>query len=347
MKFGPVPVEDALGGIVAHAVRREGLVLKKGEMLDQARIDALKTVGVTEIVIARLDVGDIGEDEAARLLANAIAGAHLRIEKPFTGRSNLFAETAGVLMFDTAALDRVNEIDERVTVATLPAFRAVVAGEMMGTVKIIPFAAPGAVVDRAIAAARHVGLRVAPYKSTRISVISTLLPGLKPSVIAKTLRVMNERLAPAGAAIGRASEVAHDAAPLADAIRAAAGDSDLIVVFGASAITDRRDVIPMALELAGGQIDQFGMPVDPGNLLLLGHIGEGAGRKIVLGAPGCARSPKENGFDWVLQRLLAGVPVNAADIRRMGAGGLLMEIISRGQPRGGESPVESDHDGDG
>ena len=347
MKFGPVPVEDALGGIVAHAVRREGLVLKKGEMLDQARIDALKTVGVTEIVIARLDVGDIGEDEAARLLANAIAGAHLRIEKPFTGRSNLFAETAGVLMFDTAALDRVNEIDERVTVATLPAFRAVVAGEMMGTVKIIPFAAPGAVVDRAIAAARHVGLRVAPYKSTRISVISTLLPGLKPSVIAKTLRVMNERLAPAGAAIGRASEVAHDAAPLADAIRAAAGDSDLIVVFGASAITDRRDVIPMALELAGGQIDQFGMPVDPGNLLLLGHIGEGAGRKIVLGAPGCARSPKENGFDWVLQRLLAGVPVNAADIRRMGAGGLLMEIISRGQPRGGESLVESDHDGDG
>lgn len=347
MKFGPVPVEDALGGIVAHAVRREGLVLKKGEMLDQARIDALKTVGVTEIVIARLDVGDIGEDEAARLLANAIAGAHLRIEKPFTGRSNLFAETAGVLMFDTAALDRVNEVDERVTVATLPAFRAVVAGEMMGTVKIIPFAAPGAVVDRAIAAARHVGLRVAPYKSTRISVISTLLPGLKPSVIAKTLRVMNERLAPAGAAIGRVSEVAHDAAPLADAIRAAAGDSDLIVVFGASAITDRRDVIPMALELAGGQIDQFGMPVDPGNLLLLGHIGEGAGRKIVLGAPGCARSPKENGFDWVLQRLLAGVPVNAADIRRMGAGGLLMEIISRGQPRGGESPVESDHDGDG
>ena len=347
MKFGPVPVGDALGGIVAHAVRRDGLVLKKGETLDAARIDALKTAGVTEIVIARLDAGDVGEDEAARLLADAIAGAHLRIEKPFTGRSNLFAASAGVLMFDAAALDRVNEIDERVTVATLPAFRAVVAGEMVATVKIIPFAAPGAVIDRAISAARDVGLRIAPYRPTRISVISTLLPGLKPSVIAKTLRVMNERLAPAGAAIGRASEVAHEAAPLATAIRSATEDSDLIIVFGASAITDRRDVIPMALESAGGQIDQFGMPVDPGNLLMLGHIGEGAGRKIVLGAPGCARSPKENGFDWVLQRLLAGVPVNAADVRRMGAGGLLMEIISRGQPRGGESPVESDHDGDG
>jgi molybdenum cofactor cytidylyltransferase len=347
VKFGPVPVGEALGGIVAHAIRRDGLVLKKGELLDAARIDALKTAGVSEIVIARLETGDIGEDEAARLLADAIAGPQLRIEKPFTGRSNLFAASAGVLMLDAAALDRVNEIDERVTVATLPAFRAVVAGEMIATVKIIPFAAPGAVIDRAISAARDVGLRVAPYRPTRVSVISTLLPGLKSSVIAKTLRVMNERLAPAGAAIAQASEVPHEAAPLAEAIRSVAGVSDLIVVFGASAITDRRDVIPTALEAAGGQIDQFGMPVDPGNLLLLGHIGEGAERKIVLGAPGCARSPKENGFDWVLQRLLAGVPVNAADIRRMGAGGLLMEIISRGQPRGGESPVDADHDGDG
>ena len=76
------------------------------------------------------------------------------------------------------------------------------------------------------------------------------------------------------------------------------------------------------------------MPVDPGNLLLLGELG---GRPV-LGAPGCARSPKENGFDWVLHRLLAGIPVTAADIRRMGTGGLLMEIVSRPQPRtGGEA----------
>jgi molybdenum cofactor cytidylyltransferase len=77
------------------------------------------------------------------------------------------------------------------------------------------------------------------------------------------------------------------------------------------------------------------MPVDPGNLLLLGSLGEGEARKTILGAPGCARSPKENGFDWVLQRVLAGVTVTAADVRRLGAGGLLMEIVARGQPRAG------------
>ena len=109
---------------------------------------------------------------------------------------------------------------------------------------------------------------------------------------------------------------------------------ELIIIFGASAITDRRDVIPAALEKQGGTITQFGMPVDPGNLLLIGKIGA----VDILGAPGCARSPAENGFDWVLDRLLADIPVSAHDIRRMGVGGLLMEIVQRGHPRAGSEP---------
>ena len=64
----------------------------------------------------------------------------------------------------------------------------------------------------------------------------------------------------------------------------------------------------------------------------------------MIGAPGCARSPKENGFDWVLQRLLAGLQVSAADIRRMGVGGLLMEIVDRGQPRDAHAPAGGAHD---
>jgi molybdenum cofactor cytidylyltransferase len=106
---------------------------------------------------------------------------------------------------------------------------------------------------------------------------------------------------------------------------------DLLLIHGASAILDRRDVIPAAIVAAGGRIDHFGMPVDPGNLLLLGRIGE----RPVLGLPGCARSPKVNGFDWVLERLVAGLPVGSGEIMRMGSGGLLAEIPSRPAPRAG------------
>src|SRR4051794_33959965 len=109
--------------------------------------------------------------------------------------------------------------------------------------------------------------------------------------------------------------------------------AELVVIFGASAIADRRDVIPSAIEKIGGAVEQFGMPVDPGNVLLLGRARD----RLVLGAPGCARSPKDNGFDWVLMRMLAGLPVTREDVTGMGVGGLLMEIVTRPQPR--DEPV--------
>jgi molybdenum cofactor cytidylyltransferase len=153
-------------------------------------------------------------------------------------------------------------------------------------------------------------------------------------VIDKTIAVLAKRLEPAGAMITQDRRARHDAAALAQELaHLAAGDTHLIIVFGATAIADRRDVIPCAIEAAGGQVEHFGMPVDPGNLLLIGSV---AG-KPVIGAPGCARSPKDNGFDWVLQRVLADVPVTRADIAALGVGGLLMEIHSRPHPRAGKN----------
>jgi molybdenum cofactor cytidylyltransferase len=157
-----------------------------------------------------------------------------------------------------------------------------------------------------------------------------LLPGLAPKVVEKTLKITAQRIAPAGASIVAERRVPHEQAPLAKAIEDVfAAGAETAIVFGASAIADRRDVIPAALEMAGGAIEHFGMPVDPGNLMLIGNL-RGA---PVIGAPGCARSPKENGFDWVLMRLLAGLPVSREDITGMGVGGLLMEIVTRPQPR--------------
>ena len=332
MKFEQIAARDAAGTIAAHAVRRDGLTIRKGEAIGAAEVAGLLAAGVSDVIVARLEAGDIGEDDAARQLAGRVCGAHLSVDRAFTGRANLFAQAAGVLCVDMAAVDRINEIDEAVTFATLPAFRAVVAGEMVATVKIIPFAVPQGILGQALAAAGEDALRVAAYRPLRVGVISTLLPGLKPTVIAKTLQVLEARLKPAGARIAEETRVAHDEHALAQALRTLRPRCDLTIVFGASAITDRRDVIPAAIELAGGKVDHFGMPVDPGNLLLIGQLDGG----LVIGAPGCARSPKENGFDWVLQRMLAGVPVTGHDIRRMGAGGLLMEIVTRPQPREGD-----------
>jgi molybdenum cofactor cytidylyltransferase len=209
---------------------------------------------------------------------------------------------------------------------------------MVATVKLIPFGVEAKLRDAAVAAAGGSALRIAPYTIKRVGIVSTLLPGLAPKVIEKTLRVTEERLAPAGAKIIAERRVPHDEAALAASIKELlALRADLVIVFGASAIADRRDVIPAAITDIGGAIEHFGMPVDPGNLLLIGS----AGGVPVLGAPGCARSPVENGFDWVLMRLLAGLKVGRADLTGMGVGGLLMEIVTRPQPRTPVGPEDS------
>lgn len=333
MKFGPVPVGDAAGAIAAHSVRAGEAAVKKGQRLTHEDVARLAATGVRDLVVARLGPGDVPEDEAAARVAGAIAGEGVRVAAPFTGRTNLFAEVAGLLCVEREAIDRLNGVDESVTLATLPHHKAVMVGEMIATVKIIPFAVPQRVLDAALAGTGGEALvRVAPFRPLKVGVISTLLPGLKPSVVRKTIAALEDRLRPMGARLHAHREVAHEAAALAREVAAlAAGEAGLLVVFGASAITDRRDVIPAAIEAAGGRVEHLGMPVDPGNLLLLGSI---AG-KPVIGAPGCARSPRENGFDWVLQRLVAGLPVTSADIAGMGVGGLLMEIGSRPQPRAG------------
>jgi molybdenum cofactor cytidylyltransferase len=330
MKFGSVPVDEAEGAILAHAVRVKDLALKKGDVVTAERRRMLSEAGVTSVVAARLEEGDVGENEAARELAKRLAGTDVRCAAAFTGRVNLFAEAAGLAVIDAAAIDRINAVDESVTVATLPSHRAVGVGDMIATVKIIPFSTRAATLKASLAALGDASaVAVARFRPLRIAVVSTLLPGLKMSVVAKTLRSLEARLAPTGASVVAHETTPHEVSPLADALERLAPGADALVIFGASAITDRRDVIPAAVEASGGRIERFGMPVDPGNLLLLATRAETA----ILGAPGCARSPKENGFDWVLQRLIAGVPTSGLDIRAMGVGGLLMEIASRPQPR--------------
>ncbi len=335
MKFGPASPADAVGGVTVHTLRQGSLVLKKGTTIGPAEVAALDKAGVKEIVVVRLEPGDVSEDVAAASIAQAVAGDGVNVERAFTGRANLFAAKAGVLVVDRAKVDRINAVDEAITFATLAAFKPVVEGEMIATVKIIPFGVEGTLRDAAVAAASGGGLRVAPYLIKRVGIVSTLLPGLAPKVIEKTLRVTAERLAPAGAAIMAERRVPHDEAALSASIRELLGlGAELVIVFGASAIADRRDVIPAAITDIGGAIEHFGMPVDPGNLLLIGN----AGGVPVLGAPGCARSPVENGFDWVLMRLLAGLKVTRAELTGMGVGGLLMEIVTRPQPRAPVGP---------
>ncbi len=328
MKFVMVATENAEGGILGHAVRMPHFFLPKGLRLDSSVLAQLRGAGVEKVAVARVEAGDVPEDRAAERAARNLAGAGIIANKSHAGRVNLCASYKGLLLFEPQGVDALNHIDEAITIATLPLHDVVEPGQVVATIKVNPYAVGEEVVAAWEKAAKS--FRVEAFRPYRASLIQTLAPGLKQSVLDKTSRATVERLEALGGALAAEARPPHESEALAAELRQriAAGD-DLVLICGACSIADRNDVIPSAIVAAGGKVEHFGMPVDPGNLLLVGAIRE----VPVIGMPGCARTPQLNGFDHILRRVFAGLPTGREAIMNMGVGGLLKETPWRAEPR--------------
>lgn len=332
MIFASFPLGEAEGAVLAHSHRTPNRVLKKGTVLDQAAIAALQAAGKTEVIAARFEPGDVPENEAAARLAAAVAAPRISAGRANTGRANLHADSAGLFLVDASHLARLNRLDESLTLATLPDNAVVAPGDMLATIKVIPFAVPGAILDQAEALARAEGPPFAlhPFRKLKVGLVLSELPGLKESVLAGTIEATEARIHALGGTMLPARRCPHTTQAIAASLREMLEEgADLLLVAGASATVDRRDVGPAGVVAAGGRIVHFGMPVDPGNLICTCDL---EGRPALV-LPGCARSPKLNGIDWVLRRLFAGLPVDRDALAAMGLGGLLKDTDARPLPR--------------
>jgi molybdenum cofactor cytidylyltransferase len=338
MKFGAVPLAQALGAILAHSVDLPNGRLRKGQALEADNLAAMAAQGMEQVTVARLEEGDLHENAAARLIAEALVpdpeAAGVRLSTAFTGRVNLVATRPGVVQLDATRIRALNAVDPMITLATLPDFHQVGSGQMVGTVKIISYAVPQTHAEAAAEAARA-AMRVEAVKLRNATLIITEIPGGPGE---KGRAAIEARLAALGMELVQCQLVPHRTEALCEAIKSVmAQDTDLVLILTGSATSDAFDVAPEALRQAGGRIERFGMPVDPGNLLFLGEIG----MRKVIGLPGCARSPALNGADWVLSRVAAGLEVSSDDIAAMGVGGLLKEIPTRPMPRAGRKRAAS------
>ena len=337
MWFGELPTADAGGCILAHSVRLNNQRIKKGSLLSDALIRALLSENHSRVTVARLDSGDVAEDQAARQLATAVAGAGVIVGQAHTGRVNLFAANDGLLVFNRDNTVAINSIAEEITLSTLAENTWVLAGAMIATCKIITYAVPGASLEATQRAAEAEKIQVPAVAAHSAVLLQTSLASIKPSVLDKTRMVTSDRLTARGAELIGEHRCEHNIAALTELLNDQVNvNPDWILIAGASAISDRRDVIPAAIEAAGGVVTRFGLPVDPGNLLLLGEL-NGA---TVIGLPGCARSPRYNGLDQLLDRMACRVEIDATWLNSLSVGGLLTEMVDRPQPRV-ESTAES------
>ncbi|ACD71598.1 molybdopterin biosynthesis enzyme [Brucella abortus S19] len=321
MIFGELPLDRAEDAILAHTINIDALSLRKGTVLARSDIAALRQAGIDRVLAARLESGDIGEDVAALAIGRLLAGNGIEPGPATIGRVNLFASPDGVFCTDTAGIDAINMHDPRISVATIRNHARVEAGQMVATIKIIPFAVPGVLIEeiRAVVHGRPL-LQVEKFRNMQVGLIQSRLPSIRETVLDRTLELMHKRVTRNGGAVVTQERVAHHDEALATAIAKVGSACDLIVIFSASAVADEADIVPRAIRRAGGEILRIGMPVDPGNLLVLGKMG----RKYIIAAPGSARSARENSLDRVLDRLMAGMELDATHLARMGVGGLLL-----------------------
>jgi len=324
MIFGDFAIADAERVILADALGLPGRTLAKGAMISRRDLAGLAAAGITAVTGGRLEPGDFGEDDAAEIVATALTGPHLSRTAAVSGRVDLIAAARGVAVIDRQRVEALNLIDEAVAVATVPPGTIVDRGQPVAAVKVIPLGVDRRVVDAFVTFAGESPplALVAPFRPLTVSMILSARPGAKRGALDKLAAAARTRVEAVGGRWIDELSCRHDTDGLGGAIESAlARGCSLLLIGGSSSTIDRRDAVPQAIERAGGSVERFGFPASPGSLLVVGRIGS----VPVIGVPGCVRSPRPNGFDLVLSRMMADLPVGRRDIASMAVGGLLEE----------------------
>ena len=344
MKFAPVPLSEAKGKILGHNIAGANgqRLLRKGKPLTHEDLEKLRALGRSSVYVAEMEVDDVNENESAKRVAKAVCGPGLHTPGVASGRANLLSNEVGILRIDVERLAQINEC-AGITLATLTTHSPVRPRQIVATVKIIPYALPESVVGAAEAVASGgpvVRVDALPYRSVGMilsgsaSIHERLLSDFVP---------LRDRIVKLGSSVAQTDFVAlddeSDEVALAKILRQQVDSGiEMILLAGETAIMDAHDIVPRAVERAGGRVESVGAPVDPGNLLMLAYLGG----VPVVGAPGCARSRKTNIVDWILPRLLVGDHLTRRDIIELGHGGLLQDVRERGMPRDADVKEEVD-----
>ena len=331
MKIEHLDPKESKGSILAQSYNLSERKLSKGTRVSKAIVELLNKENIKTILCAVPHENDMDEDAAAEAISNAIDRNRLFAEEASTGRVNFRTPALGVVRYNRELIKKINLVDESIAFSIVEHNQLLAKNDLIATLKIIPFFVSKIYVERVVALlSKHEIFKIHRLEEKKVGFIQTYYDWQKRSIFKATSNVTRSRLDALGCLLEKETLIPHDHESLCSEIKSSLDSgTQVLLISGASAITDRSDYIPKAILSVGGEIIQYGLAVDPGNLLLIGQIGN----TTIIGMPGCARSPKLNGFDWVLQLLMANIPITKEELADMGAGGLLMEIASRPLPR--------------
>ena len=319
-----VPVEEAVGLPLAHDIteiipgKHKGPAFRRGHIIRQEDVSKLLDVGKANIYVMDLEKDELHEEDAARRLAKAAAGANLKLTDPSEGRINMVAGIPGLLKVDADLLYRFNSLGD-LMMATLPGDRFVRQGTVVAGTRTIPVLVKESLVRQAEELCRDwpiVRLLSMPPKHIRLVVTGSevftgrIKDGFGP--------IVNKKVGELGSSVDSVELSPDDPDLIANHIKnAKQAGADVILVSGGMSV-DPDDKTPEGIRRSGAKVETHGFPVLPGSMFLLAYLGD----TPVMGLSGCVLHDPFTAFDALLPRLIAGEKITRADIMAMGHGGL-------------------------
>lgn len=321
-----VPVEEAVGMVLPHDIteiikdKRKGVAFKKGHIIRREDIAYFKKLGKDNVYVLSLTDDTIHENEAAVLLAEALAGNGVEYtEEPVEGKISIRSCLDGLLRINKEALFQFNVLGE-VMCATLHDSTPVKKGEVVAATRLIPLVTSRTLVEKAKRAVMDGNpvIEVLALPKKKIGLVITGSEVFYGRIEDRFEEVLRKKLELLGSEVSVVGLAPDDKDMIcAEIIRCIKAGAECIVTSGGMSV-DPDDVTREGILEAGATNVVYGTPVLPGAMFLVGEIGS----IPVLGLPACGMYHKTTVFDLVLPRILTGEKIGRTELAELGHGGL-------------------------
>ena len=329
MIFKTVQIQKCVGYILPETIfvikNGKKVKLSKGTKINQQIKNILVDNGFKQISGFLLNENDFDENKASDLIARSICTNklnNLNYKNLNTGRSNIYSTKSGLFIYNANNLIKLNN-NSKIAISAIRPFSKVEQNQELITAKVIPYG-----IDKKLLQKNSLRLkdtfRVAPFQKKSITLIQTFDSKINEKLIVKSRNVTQKRLELCGIKKVEEIIIPHKENILCNKIKICINRNvDIILIIGPHAITHIKDVIPNSVLKSGAKIIRFGIPVEPGNLLLLSKFKSYNKDIYIIGMPSCAKSPKENGLDWILWRILCNINFKNSNLNELSVGGLI------------------------
>lgn len=319
-----VALEHAVGEVLGHDITevnlqqgRKGVAFKRGHVITRQDLKTLRQLGKGHIYVWEGTEEEVHEDDAARMLAPLLAGAHVRYDaQPHEGKISFYATVAGIFKVDTERLQRINAL----AIPSVPTIHnnfPVDGGKQVAAFRIIPLSCAPAVLDKVKAELETPLFEVKPYQLRRAAILVTgseVYNGTIQDDFTPRLRTKLQRL---GVEVVSAAVVPDHQHTICTALQQATAAAELVLVTGGTSV-DPDDLTVQAMQQAGVEFPFQGNPIQPGNNMTIGYAGD----TTVCAVPAAALFFAATALDIFLPRIVAADPITAHEIARSGHGGL-------------------------